>query len=85
MRKWPDLCRRRTASSWKAAHRRHRRVYYTVVDHSAVKGHTYEVEFWDTSNDGIDNDNTKKRMPKDIKEVVGAVNDLRFRSRCHGL
>lgn len=48
-------------------------VYYTVVDHSAVKGHTYEVEFWDTSNDGIDNDNNKKTDAEDINEWLAPV------------
>ncbi len=31
-------------------------LYYSVVDPSRVNGHRYEVEFWDTANDGIDND-----------------------------
>ncbi len=48
-------------------------VYYTVVDHSAVKGHTYEVEFWDTSNDGIDNDDSKKADAEDINEWLAPV------------
>ena len=31
-------------------------VYYKVLDDQALTGHTYRVEFQDTGNDGIDND-----------------------------
>jgi len=31
-------------------------LHYQVVDEEALTGHTYRVEFWDTSNDGVDND-----------------------------
>ncbi len=32
-------------------------VSYKVLDPTALTGHEYEVYFWDTSNDGIDNNN----------------------------
>ncbi|HDI52477.1 MAG TPA: hypothetical protein ENF45_07580 [Bacteroidetes bacterium] len=32
-------------------------IYYKVVDDATMIGHTYRVEFWDTSNDGLDNNN----------------------------
>ena len=32
------------------------KVFYNVVDEQAQNGHKYRIEFWDTSNDGIDND-----------------------------
>ena len=33
------------------------KIYSLVVDESVQTGHEYQLEFWDTSNDGIDNNN----------------------------
>ena len=50
-------------------------LYYTVIDHSTTNGHTYEVEFWDTSNDGIDNNGNGANQvdQTDVKEWLVPV------------
>lgn len=50
-------------------------VYYTVVDESALNGHQYQVEFWDTSNDGIDNndDEFNRIDEQDLEEWIKPI------------
>ncbi len=31
-------------------------IFFEIIDEKATTGHVYTVEFWDTSNDGLDND-----------------------------
>jgi hypothetical protein len=45
------------------------KVFHQVLDESAVTGHTYRVEFWDTSNDGIDNDGDGRMDGADSSET----------------
>jgi hypothetical protein len=33
------------------------RVFYRVIDETVLTGHAYRLEFWDTSDDGLDNNN----------------------------
>ncbi len=42
------------------------KVYYKIVDETAVKNHDYQVEFWDTSNDGIDNNDNWDILTDDV-------------------
>ncbi len=41
-------------------------LYYHVVDESAQTGHDYRVEFWDTSDDGEDNDGDWNILTDDV-------------------
>jgi hypothetical protein len=41
-------------------------LYYKVVDEQALTGHSYRVEFLDTSNDGVDNDGDWKIARDDV-------------------
>ncbi len=43
-------------------------ISYKVVDPTKVTGHTYQVEFVDTENDGIDNNNNSKIDEQDSTE-----------------
>lgn len=42
------------------------KVYYRVVDDAALVGHNYRLEFFDTSNDGIDNNNNWNVFTDDV-------------------
>ena len=42
------------------------RVYYEVLDETAVNGHTYRLTFEDTQTDGLDNDNDWNYLTDDI-------------------
>ena len=41
-------------------------VYYKVVDEEALTGHKYRIEFFDTSNDGIDNNGNWNQATDDV-------------------
>ena len=42
------------------------KVYYHIVDDQALTGHNYRLEFLDTSNDGIDNNNNWNVLTDDL-------------------
>jgi hypothetical protein len=42
------------------------RVYSLVVDETALTGHEYQLDFWDTSNDGIDNNENWNVFTDDV-------------------
>ena len=50
-------------------------IYYSIVDQSKTNGHTYQIEFWDTSNDGIDNNMDERKLldAKDVQEYLVPV------------
>jgi len=41
-------------------------IYYRVVDDEALVGHDYQLEFFDTSNDGIDNNHNWDPLKHDV-------------------
>jgi hypothetical protein len=41
-------------------------VNYQVLDEAAITGHTYQLEFYDTSNDGVDNDSSWNATTDDV-------------------
>jgi hypothetical protein len=41
-------------------------VHYQVLDEQVITGHTYTLEFYDTSNDGIDNNNNWNILTDDL-------------------
>jgi len=45
-------------------------VYLETVDETALNSHTYRLEFWDTSNDGMDNDEDGYIDSQDSSETM---------------
>ena len=51
--------------------------FYKVVDEGVLTGHTYLVEFWDTSNDKVDNNNNWNIVTDDVgSDGLPNTNDL---------
>jgi len=52
------------------------KIYYKVVDDEGLVGHDYRLEFFDTSNDKIDNNNNWNVLTDDVgSDGIAATND----------